>query len=250
MPTPIEVLLDPVSLILFSIYLFFICLEVIRPARPLKKIKGWVPKTLLAYTVYFFLSTYLPLLWEQYLIPYRLLNLENTAPFLSVIFAVFIFELLLYIWHRTIHSNNFLWRVFHQMHHSAERIDTLGAFYFSPFDMIGFTFLGSLTLSLVVGIPPQAISYYLYITIFLVIFQHANLTTPRWLGYIIQRPESHSIHHQKGVHAYNYSDLPIIDMLFGTFKNPHTFASAIGFYDGASYKTKELLLCRSITKNT
>jgi sterol desaturase/sphingolipid hydroxylase (fatty acid hydroxylase superfamily) len=35
-------------------------------------------------------------------------------------------------------KSNILWRIFHQMHHSAERLDTYGAFYFSPYDMIGF----------------------------------------------------------------------------------------------------------------
>jgi len=38
-----------------------------------------------------------------------------------------------------------LWRGFHQMHHSAERVDAFGAFYFSPLDIIGFTMLSSLT---------------------------------------------------------------------------------------------------------
>ena len=37
----------------------------------------------------------------------------------------------------------------------------------------------------------------------------ANVRTPQWLGYLVQRPESHSVHHQRGVHAYNYSDLPL-----------------------------------------
>ena len=32
-----------------------------------------------------------------------------------------------YVWHRSMHSSNALWRIFHQMHHSAERIDSFGA---------------------------------------------------------------------------------------------------------------------------
>ena len=112
--------------------------------------------------------------------------------------------------------------------------------------MIGFTFLGSLSLTLLVGISPQAISWYWYATMFLAIFQHTNIKTPRWLGYIVQRPESHSIQHQKCIHAYNYSDLPIFDIIFGTFKNPKNFSKEIGFYDGSSHKLKEILLCKNI----
>jgi len=248
MPTPIEILLDPISLILFSIYAALILLEQLLPGQPLKKVRRWVPKSLLVFIVYFYLSTYLPLIWDKYLIPYQLLDLQSLPSYLSTLIAVLVFELLIYIWHRTMHGNNFLWRTFHQMHHSAERLDTFGAFYFSPLDMIGFTFLGSLSLSLFVGISPQAITWFLYITMFLAIFQHTNIKTPQWLGYIIQRPESHSVHHQKGVHAYNYSDLPIFDILFRTFKNPKYFSHELGFYEGASHKLKEILLCKDINQ--
>jgi sterol desaturase/sphingolipid hydroxylase (fatty acid hydroxylase superfamily) len=246
MPTPIEILLDPVSLILLSIYGVLIVLEKLIPGQPQQKVPHWVPKSLLVFIVYFYLSTYLPLIWDKYLMPYQLLDLQTISPYISTLIAVLVFELLIYIWHRTIHGNNFLWRTFHQMHHSAERLDTFGAFYFSPLDMIGFTFLSSLSLSLLVGISPQAITWFLYITMFLAIFQHTNINTPQWLGCIIQRPESHSVHHQKGVHAYNYSDLPIFDILFRTFKNPKHFSNELGFYQGASHKMKEILLCKDI----
>ena len=192
MPTPLEILLDPLSLILISIFAALILLEQIMPGRPQKKIKNWIPKALCFFIVYFYLSTYLPLIWDKYLMPYQLMNLQSVNPILSTIIAVLIFELLIYFWHRTIHRNNFLWRTFHQLHHSAERLDTFGAFYFSPLDMIGFTLLGSLSLTVFVGISPQAITWYLYITMFLTIFPHTNIHTPRWLGYFIQRPESHS----------------------------------------------------------
>ena len=44
--------------------------------------------------------------------------------------------------------------------------------------------------------------------------------TPRWLGYVIQRPEAHGLHHELGEHRRNYSDFPLWDMLTGTFVNP------------------------------
>jgi sterol desaturase/sphingolipid hydroxylase (fatty acid hydroxylase superfamily) len=249
MPTPLEILMDPISIGLLIIYFALIVLELITPGRKLKSIKGWIPRSITVFVIYFYLSTYLPLIWDKYLIPYQLVNLEDMNPYLSTLVAVLVFELMIYIWHRTIHRTNWLWRTFHQMHHSVERVDTFGAFYFSPLDMIGFTFLGSLSLTILVGISPQAITWFLYITMFLVIFQHTNINTPRWIGYIIQRPESHSIHHKKGVHAYNYSDLPIFDILFGTFKNPKHFAEEVGFYDGASNKINEMLKFKDISRD-
>ena len=53
--------------------------------------------------------------------------------------GVLLYELGVYLWHRQMHRSNFLWKTFHQMHHSAERLDTYGAFFFSPLDMIGWT---------------------------------------------------------------------------------------------------------------
>lgn len=48
--------------------------------------------------------------------------------------------------------------------------------------------------------------------------------------------------HVRGVHPYNYSDLPLFDILFGTFRNPKEFAAESGFYDGASAKVPQLLV--------
>ena len=134
------------------------------------------------------------------------------------------------------------------MHHSAERLDTFGAFYFSFFDMIGFTFLGSICLALLVGVTPQAVTIMLLGTMFLGVFQHTNIRTPHWLGFIVQRPESHTVHHARGIHGYNYSDLPIFDMMFGTFRNPKTYEHDTGFYDGASSRLLDMLAFRDINK--
>ena len=145
------------------------------------------------------------------------------------------------------HRSDFLWKTFHQMHHSAERLDTYGAFFFSPLDMIGWTVLSSICFSLIIGLSPQAITATLLITNFLSIFQHANINTPRWIGYIVQRPESHTVHHAKNIHAGNYSDLPIFDILFGTFKNPPTYTHETGFYKGASNRMKDMLLFKDVS---
>lgn len=51
-----------------------------------------------------------------------------------------VYELLVYAWHRTMHRVHWIWRSFHQMHHSAERVDSYGAFYFSPLDLLFGTF--------------------------------------------------------------------------------------------------------------
>jgi sterol desaturase/sphingolipid hydroxylase (fatty acid hydroxylase superfamily) len=100
---------------------------------------------------------------------------------------------------------------------------------------------------LVVGLTAEATTVVLLTVTLLAILQHSNIRTPQWLGYLVQRPEAHSFHHERGVHARNYSDLPIFDILFGTFHNPREFASANGFYDGASARVVDMLLMRDVS---
>jgi hypothetical protein len=133
-----------------------------------------------------------------------------------------------YIWHRLRHSVPLLWR-FHQLHHSAERLDVSGAFLFHPIETVAVAFLISVTSTALLGVSTDAAAVAGTIGFFLACFEHANIRTPRWLGYLVQRPESHSIHHARGVHASNYADLPIYDILFGTFKNPADREPNLGF---------------------
>jgi sterol desaturase/sphingolipid hydroxylase (fatty acid hydroxylase superfamily) len=56
--------------------------------------------------------------------------------------------------------------------------------------------------------------------------ESAQPTTPRHAD---RRPEHHSIHHELGVHAFNYGDITLWDRLFGTFKDTDTFAPRCGF---------------------
>src|SRR5690606_7269960 len=157
----------------------------------------------------------------------------------GAITGILLYEGGLYLWHRQMHKSKFLWKVFHQMHHSAERTDTYGAFFFSPMDMIGFTLLGSICFALFIGLSPEAITIVLLTTNFLAVFQHANIKTPQWIGYVVQRPESHAYHHARGIHKHNYSDLPLYDILFGTFNNPEKYEYEAGFYEGASARVAQ-----------
>lgn len=247
MPTPIEVLLDPISLVVFAIYGALLAWEALAPGRELPAVAGWRLRGMLMFGVFFFLSTYLPLLWDVHLSPYQLLDLSGLGVAGGAIVGLLVYELGVYVWHRTMHAVTPLFRGVHQMHHSAERLDGFGAFYLSPLDMVGWTALGSLCLTLLVGVDPTAVTIILVATTFFSIFQHSNIRTPRWLGYLVQRPESHTVHHARGVHAHNYSDLPVIDMLFGTFQNPEGYELETGFYDGASARVLDMLLCRDVT---
>jgi len=246
MPTPLQILTDPVSIAVLLIFASLMLWEAVFPARPLPAMKGWRLRGLIAFVVFFYLSSYLPLFWDATLAQYQLFDLTGLGTAAGAVVGLLAYEATVYAWHRTMHSSNVLWRGFHQMHHSAERLDTFGAFYFGPLDMVGWTFVGSFALVLIVGVTPGAATIVLLTTTFLAIFQHANIRTPKWLGYLIQRPESHSIHHGRNVHYYNFADLPIFDLVFGTFRNPDTFNAETGFYPGASARVGDMILFKDV----
>jgi sterol desaturase/sphingolipid hydroxylase (fatty acid hydroxylase superfamily) len=248
MPTPLQLLFDPVSLTLMAMYALLVLWEAFAPARPLPAVRGWRLHGLVMFFVYFFLSSYLPYLWAEQLARWQWFDLTQLGTWGGAAVGLLVYQLGAYWWHRGMHGSNALWRAFHQMHHSAERLDTWSAFWFSPLDIVGWTALFSLALTLCVGLTPEAVVLVVYATTFLAVFTHANIRTPRWLGYLIQRPESHSFHHERGVHARNYADLPVFDLLFGTFHNPRHFAAATGFFDGASGRVAEMLIGRDVSR--
>jgi sterol desaturase/sphingolipid hydroxylase (fatty acid hydroxylase superfamily) len=131
--------------------------------------------------------------------------------------------------HRSFHEFHPLWLAGHQLHHSPRRLDIPGAAFFHPLDIAIQTLPATLVAVFVLGLNPVTAATVGYVAAFYGMFQHWNVRTPRWLGYIIQRPESHGLHHELGVHARNYSDFPLWDMLMGTFVNPATFEGEVGF---------------------
>ncbi|MEQ9166573.1 MAG: sterol desaturase family protein [Fulvivirga sp.] len=246
LPTPLELLLDPVSLIIIGIYMSLYLWESFFPRQKFPKIKYATLRGITAFAVFFYLSSYLPIFTDGYLASLQLVDLSTLPTAVQVLIGLFFYQFLLYLWHYSMHRSDRLWKIFHQMHHSSEKLDIPSTYYFSPMDMIGFTILGSICFALIIGLSPGAITIVLITLNFLSIFQHANIKTPQWVGYLIQRPEQHAIHHARGVHQYNYSDFPVYDILFGTFKNPKEYQGEAGFYDGGSGKVVDMLMFKDI----
>lgn len=161
----------------------------------------------------------------------------------SFLLTSFIF----YWWHRATHRFDLLWRVFHQLHHSARRVESLTAFYAHPMDSAAAVLINSFCSYLVLGASPLAAAIALVMTGAFDLFLHSDLRTPQWLGYLIQRPEMHTIHHKQGHHAQNYG-LPVWDLLFGTWVNPQVRETKLGFEDDASSRIADMLRFQNVNK--
>jgi sterol desaturase/sphingolipid hydroxylase (fatty acid hydroxylase superfamily) len=232
--------------IAFGLFGAFAAIDLVARARRFPDVAYWRLKGAAFTALYFALATYSPLLWDGWLGEHQLLDAAALPLWAQIAGAFLLLELGIYAWHRTMHNTPLLWRWFHQMHHSAERVDIWGAFYFHPFDVLGFTLVGSLALVLGFGVSVEAAIVVNVLATFCGMFQHANIKTPHWLGYLVQRPESHSLHHERNVHARNYADLPVFDMIFGTFENPRRFEGEVGFYEGGSNRVGAMLIGRQI----
>ena len=226
-------------------FLILLALEHSFPARPLPKVRGWLFKGFVFFVLTGTISSVLPVLTAAALGPLQPFHLSGLGTVGGALVGYLAADLLTYGVHRLLHNVPFLWRWAHQMHHSAERLDVAGSNYFHPFDMLilGFTSVLPVT---VLGLRPDAAALAGFIGFLVGTFAHMNVRTPVWLGYIVQRPEAHSVHHARGVHAYNYGTFMLWDIVFGTFRNPASFVESAGFWDGASAELGPMLVGRDI----
>jgi sterol desaturase/sphingolipid hydroxylase (fatty acid hydroxylase superfamily) len=174
--------------------------------------------------------------WDRWLPGLRLWDGDRYGPWAGAAIGYLAITFVYYWWHRARHEVPFLWRWLHQVHHSPARIEVLTSFYKHPFEIAINGVLSSAVLHAVVGLSAGTATIVVTITGLAELVYHSNLRTPHWLGFCFQRPESHRRHHERHLHRGNYSDLPLWDMLFGTFDNPREIPAECGF--GAQRETQ------------
>jgi sterol desaturase/sphingolipid hydroxylase (fatty acid hydroxylase superfamily) len=221
---------DLIGLLVPVTYLFMLAVEARWPARRFPERRGWrwigVGFLLLTGTV----ATVVPLLVDPvWAASHRWMDGTRLGVVGGAVLGYVVLSGVSYAYHRTVHSVPLLWRLTHQIHHSPQRIDISGSMLFHPIEMVIQVLLQLFVTVVVLGLDPLAAALTGYVAAFYALFQHWNVHTPRWLGYLIQRPEAHCEHHRLGVHAMNYGDLPIWDLLLGTFRNPRHFEGRCGF---------------------
>lgn len=228
----------------------FMLLDLVWQSRRYEKPRFWRTRGLLVTIVIVYLSVVFATFWSKVYGDFRLLDSRGLGVWGGAALGILVYEFMHYWYHRLAHQWNWLWLAGHQMHHSAESLDAYGALYQHPVDAFMFTTISSIVFFPLMGLGGEAAVVATLFLMFNAFFQHANINTPRWLGYIIQRPESHAIHHGKGIHRHNYSDLPLWDIVFGTFRNPtrEEIPQECGFYLNGSGKVVSMLLFQDINK--
>ncbi len=142
--------------------------------------------------------------------------------FVQFVMAVFVADLTQYWLHRFYHGNAWFWGL-HAVHHSAPVLDWLAgsrqhlleifitrSVVFCPIFLLGFS--------------DQAIASYVALVGLQAVFAHANFGIGLGpLSYVLVTPQYHHWHHSNDPAAADTNfavHLPVIDMMFGTFRFP------------------------------
>lgn len=216
------------------------------PGRAWPKVRGWWPRALALNAAQAGSVFLAGVLWEPWLRAHRLWSAESLGPVLGVGAGYLVHTFIYYWWHRARHQVPLLWRWVHQVHHSPARIELITSFYKHPIEILMNGVLSSAVLYIGVGLDPAAASATMLVNGLAELVYHWNVKTPHWLGYLIQRPESHLVHHQYGSHRHNYADLPIFDMLFGTFRNPERWEARCGLGLEQEHRLVEMLAGKDV----
>jgi sterol desaturase/sphingolipid hydroxylase (fatty acid hydroxylase superfamily) len=232
---------------IFAAFALCFLLERARPGWRLPAVRGWWWRVLAINGAQLAIVVVAGFTWERWASHASLLHLsDHVGPALGGLIAYFIATFIFYWWHRARHESDVLWRLFHQIHHSPQRLEVITSFYKHPVEMTVNSLIGSALVYALLGLTPEAGAVYTLCTALGEFFYHTNVTTPRWVGFFFQRPEMHRIHHEHGRHRNNYGDIPWWDMLFGTYENPARFTATCGFDDVREQRLGDMLCWRDV----
>ena len=220
--------------------------EVLRPGRAFPKVRGWWPRAWLLISVQAAVTWTATATWDRWLPAAALWRVGSNGAALDALIGYVTLTFVYYWWHRARHEVPFLWRYLHQVHHSPCRIEVLTTFYKHPLEILLNGVLSSTILYVLLGLDAEAATLAVTLSGVGEMVYHWNVRTPRWLGVFFQRPESHCVHHERGRHTHNFSDLPLWDILFGTFENPRFAPRECGFPGEAERRLARLLLGRKM----
>jgi sterol desaturase/sphingolipid hydroxylase (fatty acid hydroxylase superfamily) len=235
-----------ITLTVLALAVAMIVVERLRPGREFPAVKGWWFRAIALNVVQVGVVFLAGVTWDGLLVRYRPWSADALGLWGGAALGYLVITFIYYWWHRARHSSDFLWRWMHQLHHSPQRIEIITSFYKHPVELVTNGILSSLIVYWLIGLDVKAATLAVTLTGIAELFYHWNVSTPYWVGFLIQRPESHLVHHQKGLHAFNYGDLPLWDILFGTFRNPREWRDECGFAADREQRVGDLLLGRDV----
>ena len=236
-------------IIIIGVGLALILLERIFPDRVLPIVKGWWSRVVVINIMQFGIVVLGMFTWDVWFNTHQPYVIDGYPNFVLGFIGYLLITFIFYWWHRVRHDSYSLWVLFHQLHHSASRLETITSFYKHPLEIVVNSLLMGTISYILLGLNIEAVAWTVVYSSLGEYFYHMNIKTPHWVGYFFQRPEMHKIHHKEGVHYNNFSDLPLWDMLFGTYENPKgREEDACGFSESKERRFIKILSFRNVNK--
>ena len=239
-------------LIIFLGMLFFGILERLFPHYKLPTKPGWLLRATIFNVVQLLVTILGYYTWERLVAGNGSLFCldQRLSPFVGGLLAYFINTWIFYWWHRIRHESITVWLLFHQFHHSPERIEVITSFYKHPLEIVCNSIIMSILVYPILGLSIEGNAWLSVFSAFGEFIYHINVATPHWMGYFVQRPEMHCLHHKRnGRWCVNYSDIPLWDILGGTFINPRKPCKT-GFSDDKEEQVYEMLIFKDVLKTS
>ena len=208
-----------------------ILIELLARARPWPSVATWWRRAALLNGFQLAVAWIAGRTWDRWLGEFRPWSIDHFSVEVQTVLGYVAITFVYYWWHRARHRVPLLWRWVHQVHHSPARIEVITSFYKHPLEILLNSWLSVAILYFLVGVGPEAAAWAVLVTGVAELFYHWNVGTP---------------HHERGLHAFNYTDLPLWDVLFGTFRNPRAWMASCGFGEEREQRLGAMLRGREV----
>lgn len=122
------------TILVISATLLFLIWERAIHGRTLPNSKGWYVRSLSINLIQLGITLITGKIWIEWFSDKSIIHLASlNMPILEGLIGWFIGTFVFYWWHRLRHKDGF-WQIFHQIHHSASRIEILTSFYKHPIE--------------------------------------------------------------------------------------------------------------------
>jgi sterol desaturase/sphingolipid hydroxylase (fatty acid hydroxylase superfamily) len=152
------------------------------------------------------------------------LNEISLPPWLTIIIAVVILDMVIYLQHVMVHAIPMLWRL-HRVHHADPDYDLTTGARFHPIEILLSMLIKIATIA-ALGPPVIAVVIFEVVLNAMAMFNHANVTLPprldRLLRWFIVTPDMHRVHHSVEPEETNSNfgfNLSLWDRLMGTYRH-------------------------------
>lgn len=152
-----------------------------------------------------------------------LLNFFQFPAWSSLLLAVLLLDLVLYLQHVMFHAVPLLWRL-HMVHHGDLDVDASTGLRFHPIEMM-LSMLIKMAMVAALGLPVLGVFIFEISLNSTSMFNHGNIKLPvnidRYLRMLVVTPDMHRVHHSVIIRETNSNfgfNFPWWDRLFGTYR--------------------------------